>query len=105
MANRLNMVRIQSIKQLKALKWSQRRIARELGIDRGAVARHLRDFENYSKMAISPTGSGYSDVADSKVEVASEATSSDGENKAVSVRRHVQFLDGVRRSRGVDLDP
>ena len=56
MANRLNMARIQAIKQLKTLKWSQRRIAKELGIDRGTVARHLRGFENYSKAAISPTG-------------------------------------------------
>ena len=32
MANRLNMAKIQAIEQLQALKWSQRKIARELGI-------------------------------------------------------------------------
>jgi transposase len=57
MANRLNMAKIQAIEQLQALKWSQRKIARELGIDRGAVARHLRRLENGSKAAIPPTGS------------------------------------------------
>ena len=57
MANRLNMAQIQAIEQLQTLKWSQRKIARELGIDRGAVARHLRRLENNSKAAIPPTGS------------------------------------------------
>jgi transposase len=57
MANRLNMAKIQAIEQLQALKWSQRKIARELGIDRGAVARHLQGLENSSKAAIPPTGS------------------------------------------------
>jgi transposase len=57
MANRLNMAKTQAIEQLQALKWSQRKIARELGIDRGAVARHLRELESSSKAAIPPTGS------------------------------------------------
>jgi transposase len=57
MANRLNMAKIQAIEQLQTLKWSQRKIARELGIDRGAVARHLRWLENGPKAAIPPTGS------------------------------------------------
>jgi transposase len=57
MANRLNMAKIQAIEQLQALKWSQRKIARELGIDRGAVARHLRRAETDPKAAIPPTGS------------------------------------------------
>jgi transposase len=57
MANRLNMAKIQAIEQLQALKWSQRKIARELGIDRGAVARHLRRLEADPKAAIPPTGS------------------------------------------------
>src|SRR5690606_26635673 len=57
MANRLNMAKIQAIEQLQSLKWSQRKIARELGIDRGAVARHLRRLENDPKAAIPPAGS------------------------------------------------
>ena len=57
MANRLNMAKIQAIEQLRTLKWSQRKIARELKIDRGAVARHLRRLQNDPKAAIPPTGS------------------------------------------------
>lgn len=57
MANRLNMAKIQAIEQPQALKWSQRKIARELGIDRGAVARHLRRLETDPKAAIPPAGS------------------------------------------------
>ena len=41
MANRLKVAKVLSIKTLHAQGWSQRRIARELGISRGAVARQL----------------------------------------------------------------
>ena len=61
MANRLKMALVQSIQQLHAAGWSQRRIARELGIDRGAVKRHLDLWRNgnagSSKPAKAPTGS------------------------------------------------
>ena len=40
-ANRLKVAKVLSIKQLHDQGWSQRRIARELGISRDAVARHL----------------------------------------------------------------
>jgi transposase len=42
MANQLKMAFIDTLLHLHAQGWSQRRIARELGIDRSAVARHLR---------------------------------------------------------------
>lgn len=42
MANHLTMALIETILTLHQRKWSQRRIARELGIDRATVARHLR---------------------------------------------------------------
>lgn len=41
MANRLKVAKVLSIKTLHAQGWSQRRIARELGLSRGAVARQL----------------------------------------------------------------
>jgi len=41
MANRLKMAMIHAILTLHQRGWSQRRIARELGVDRGAVGRHL----------------------------------------------------------------
>jgi len=41
MANHLRMAMIHAILTLHQRGWSKRRIARELGVDRGAVARHL----------------------------------------------------------------
>ena len=57
MANVLTMAKIQSIQQLHALGWSQRRIAVELGIDRGTVARYLQSSPPDPKPAIPPSGS------------------------------------------------
>jgi transposase len=50
------MAKIQAIEQLHALRWSQRRIARELGIDRGTVGRYLQRRLRRSNAAISNTG-------------------------------------------------
>lgn len=63
MANVLKMAMVQSIQQLHAAGWSQRRIARELGIDRGTVGRHLRPPIPAPKAAIPPTGSDGSNAA------------------------------------------
>ena len=57
MANVLKMAKIQSIQQLHAAGWSQRRIARELEIDRGTVARYLRSAPSDPNAAIVPAGS------------------------------------------------
>jgi transposase len=57
MANVLEMAIVQAILQLHSAKWSQRRIARELNIDRGAVARCLKSLPSDPKPAIPPTGS------------------------------------------------
>lgn len=56
MANQLKMAMIQALLALHARGWSQRRIARELGIDRGTVARYLQ-LAAQAKPAISLTGS------------------------------------------------
>ena len=63
MANVLKMAKIQSIQQLHASGWSQRRIARALAIDRGTVARHLQPSPPDPKPAISPAGSDGSNAA------------------------------------------
>jgi IS30 family transposase len=55
MANQLKMAMSQALLALHARGWSQRRIARELGIDRGTVARYLQLAEQ-AKPAISLNG-------------------------------------------------
>ena len=55
MSNLLKMAMVQSILSLHAQGWSQRRIARALGIDRETVRRHVQE---YSKPANAPVGSG-----------------------------------------------
>ena len=45
MANRLKMALIDTIQRLRQQKWSQRRIAKELQIDRETVARYLAQLE------------------------------------------------------------
>ena len=63
MSNLLKVAMIETILSLHQRGWSQRRIARELGIDRATVARYLRTPTSTSKPAIAPPGSeGESDV-------------------------------------------
>ena len=63
MANVLKMALIESILSLHAQRWSQRRIARELEVDRETVRKYLRKGLSRSKPAIAPTGSGGSKPA------------------------------------------
>ncbi len=55
MANQLKVAKVLSIKTLHEQGWSQRRIARELGVSRDSVAKYLRQ---QSKPAKAPIGSG-----------------------------------------------
>jgi len=57
MANQLKMAISDTIYTLRKRGWSQRRIARELGIDRETVARYLRQGQRTSKPANAPLGS------------------------------------------------
>ena len=63
MANKLKMAMVQAIQQLLAANWSQRRIARQLGVDRGTVARYIQSLRTDPNAAISPAGSGGSNAA------------------------------------------
>ena len=54
MSNLLKMAMVQSILSLHARGWSQRRIARALGIDRETVRRHVQE---HAKPANAPVGS------------------------------------------------
>ena len=58
MANRLKMAKIDAILHLHQRHWSIRRIAKELGISRKAVARHIRLGQSSSKVARAPIGIG-----------------------------------------------
>src|ERR1700685_4253487 len=57
MANRLKMAISDSIFTLHQHGWSQRRIARELGLNRETVGRYLKQGQAASKPAIAPIGS------------------------------------------------
>lgn len=61
MANQLSVVKVHSILTLHGRGWSQRRIARALGVDRETVARHLRvagaGVSNPATSANAPPGS------------------------------------------------
>ena len=63
MANELKMAIVESILQLRALRWSARRIARQLGLDRGTVRKYLRQGGTAEKPAIPPAGSNGSKPA------------------------------------------
>jgi transposase len=54
MANQLKMALLETLLRLHAQGWSQRRIARELGVDRAAVARHIQQ----ATSAVKSTGGG-----------------------------------------------
>jgi DNA-binding transcriptional MocR family regulator len=57
MANQLKMAQIDTILALHRRCWSNRRIAKELGIHRETVARHIEEASRQSKPARAPIGS------------------------------------------------
>ncbi len=57
MANQLTMAKVQAIRALHEKGWRNRRIARELEIDRETVAKYLRAEVCVSKPAKAPIGS------------------------------------------------
>jgi len=58
MANYLKMTKVSAILTLKEHGWSQKRIARELGIHPDTVGRYIHLSSKDSKPAKAPTGSG-----------------------------------------------
>ena len=92
MANRLKMAKVHAIQILQSRGWSQRRIARELGVHRDTVARHVHEGLEATgpgppKQAISITGSAEanSPPPDAESRSAISITGSDQANSAISI--------------------
>ena len=79
MSNRLEVAKVLSIKQLHDQGWSQRRIARELGISRDAVARHLAKSRDSGQ---APTDEGDANKATSEKALTGSGPQHDASNKA-----------------------
>ena len=81
MANLLKVVMVETIVSLHNRSWSQRRIARELGIDRETVARHLSLAPAGSKPAKAPIGSdeGASDPKPANAPIGSDVAEGTGQ--------------------------
>jgi transposase len=103
MAHVLKMAMIQSIKQLHAAGWSQRRIARELAIDRGTVARHLRPPPPDSNAAIPPAEGQEPNTATFSplpTSTGESAARSDGADSAASPNAAIVPADSAERFPG-----
>jgi transposase len=90
MSNRLKMANIHAIIGLLEQKWSYRRIARELGVDRDTVARYDRLRRNRSKAAIVAPGSGVPEDSNTAIPTAGSG----------SILEELVFLEASRRPPG-----
>ena len=83
MANRLKMAVVNAIITLNQRGWANRRIARELGIDRETVKRHLELARNGSNpTSNAPTGSGNSNPATNAPPGSAEAEVSENRDQS-----------------------
>ena len=80
--NQLDVSLQHTIATLAAKKWSARKIARELGVDRETVGRYLQ-LQREAKPAIPPTGSG--EVGDSKPAIPPPGSSGETDSKPAIV--------------------
>jgi transposase len=103
MVNQLEMAMVNAILTLKQRGWSQRRIARELGIDRETVARYVNLRESDSKPATNaPTGSEASKPANAPIGSAGQDQHKSGpESQCESFRKVIEdkLEDGLSRQR------
>lgn len=98
MANHLKVAKVSSIKELHARGWSERRIARELGVSRGAVRRHLRAASNEAK---APTGAV--DANSTKAPIGSDG-SADSSKSTTSAKAPTGSRSLCEPFRGVILE-
>lgn len=101
MANQLKMAKIQAILELHQQGWSQRRIARELLIDRETVSRYVQQAVASSKPAISPAGT---DALETVPKPAISPTGSTGMELGPEELRPIVVLPG-RAGRQSDCEP
>jgi IS30 family transposase len=93
MANQLKMAMVETIVALRPRGWSQRWIARELGIDRETVARHLRLAQEDSKPVKAPTGSdGSSAIQNQPMRASAQRRSPRDPRRARMGRRRGQVV-------------
>ena len=103
MSNQLKMAQVQSILALSVRGWSQRRIARELGMDRETVARYVGlAAANPAKL---PTGSDGSEVREEGSNPAKVPTGSDEELLASGGELLPTSLSVPTVKRRSDCDP
>ena len=81
MSNLLKVAMIETILSLRQRGWSQRRIARELGIDRETVARYLRQPPAPPKPALAPIGSSDTDEESTPATAPTGSAVLDGDSK------------------------
>jgi transposase len=84
MPNLLQVAMIDTILSLHLRGWSQRRIARELGIDRETVARYLRQAPAAAKPANAPIGCEGSDASSKPANAPIGSEDGDGRSKPAS---------------------
>ena len=94
MANRLEMANIQAILQLHSLQWSQRRIARRLGVDRATVAKAIRS----AQAAPKPAGPPYRAVPPSGSEGAKPASCAPSPGPGLSAAAQAEAPTGESTS-------
>jgi len=103
MANQLKMAMVNAILTLKQRGWSQRRIARELGINRETVARYVNLRESDSKPATNaPTGSEGLKPAKTPIRSVGQDTQKPGpESQCESFRKIIEdkLQGGLSRQR------
>src|SRR5947209_3385136 len=114
MANHLSMAINDSILALHQRGWSQRRIARELNIDRETVARHLQAQETESKPANAPLGSGppqpdskpaIAPIGSEPIEATSKPANAPIGSDAVGTSPPTSAVPAQHAGRGSDCEP
>lgn len=100
MSNQLAMDKAQSIKHLHSLGWSQRRIARTLGVDRKSVRRHLglEDPKGTAPSRQAPT------APDEIIDASKGAKAPTGPEQLESLPEHVEVAKSESPSRS-DCEP